>query len=92
MEKRFAEEQARQAEKQAQTLMEERAKIKAEKEQLERSHDEMAARLQLLEGIIGDSEVLEGDEDEILCEADVADFSDSTHQILSQRPEDQALE
>lgn len=61
----MAEEQARQAERQAQDLMEERSRIKAEKEQLERSHNEMAARLELLEGIISEADGLKGDEDSL---------------------------
>ncbi len=48
----MAEEQARQAERQAQDLMEGCAKIKAEKEELKRCNEEMAARLQLYEGIL----------------------------------------
>lgn len=67
VEKGLAEEQARQAERQAQDLMEERAKIKAEKEQLERSHNEMAARVELLEGIISETGALSGDEESVSC-------------------------
>lgn len=65
VEKGMAEEQARQAERQAQDLMEERARIKAEKEQLERRHNEMAARLEFLEGIISETDALQGDEGSI---------------------------
>ena len=61
----MAEEQARQAERQAQVLMEERARIRAEKDQLERSHNEMAARLEILEGIISENGAFEGEEDSL---------------------------
>lgn len=72
VEKGMAEEQARQAERQAQDLMEERAKIKAEKEELKRNNNEMAARLQFLEGIISESEALgeSADDDELSFAAD----------------------
>ena len=66
----MAEEQARQAERQAQDLMEERAKIKAEKEELKRNNTEMAARLQFLEGIICESEALGDSEDEVCFAAE----------------------
>ena len=70
VEKGMAEEQARQAERQAQDLMEERAKIKAEKEELKRNNNEMAARLQFLEGIISESDALGESEDEMTFAAE----------------------
>lgn len=79
----MAEEQARQAEMQAQTLILERAQIKAEKEQLERCHNDMAARLQILEGIIGDSEVFVGEEEELSLPDDIESSATST-EVLSQ--------
>lgn len=52
LEKDKADELSRQMAMQTQALMEERAAMKAEKDELERSHNEMAARLQLLEGMM----------------------------------------
>ena len=52
LEKEKADELSRQMAMQTQALMEERARMKAEKEQLERSRNEIAARLQLLEGMM----------------------------------------
>lgn len=51
MEKEKADEQNRQMQLQTQALIDERAKMKAEKEALERSHHEMAAKIELLEGM-----------------------------------------
>ena len=52
LEKEKADELSRQMAMQTQALMEERARMKAEKDQLERSCNEIAARLQLLEGMM----------------------------------------
>lgn len=77
----MAEEQARQAERQAQDLIEERAKIKAEKEELRRHNNEMAARLQFLEGIINESDALADSEEEISFAADELEACSSPDQV-----------
>lgn len=61
---------------QTQALMDERAKIKAEKEALERSHNEMMAKIELLEGMYqtSDRDYLASEEENLSGKED--NFSD----------------
>lgn len=84
----MAEEQARQAEKQAQDLMEERARIKAEKERLERDNVELTAQVEIYQGMMSENGM---DEEDLPLQALDADHADDLESVSLYDTSDQEV-